>query len=65
MAMKTVVTKCPFCHVEHRLQVNEKDYAKWEGGEQIQNVFHYLSPSQRELLMTGVCDTCFPDEEED
>ena len=68
-----VITACPFCDKAHEVLVNEEDYLDWQDGELVQNAFPYLSASERELLITGIDDTCWngmfggedDDEEED
>lgn len=64
-----VLTSCPFCGKTHEVLVNEDDYYDWQDGELAQNAFPYLSADEREMLITGICPTCwdgmFDDEEED
>jgi hypothetical protein len=31
-----------------------EDYIKWRGGTLIQNAFPYLTPNEREFLITGI-----------
>ncbi len=64
--------QCKYCDYEELLNVPESDYNAWHNGAFIQEVFHYLSAGQRELMISGTCDTCwnkfFPnanDEDED
>jgi len=38
------------------LPVTREQLDRWQGGELIQNVFPFLSPSEREFLMTGCTD---------
>lgn len=64
MATATVVGKdCPICGkpgVVVTLQSMD-DYNRWVGGTLIQNAMPYLTASEREALMTGMCDTCWND----
>ena len=66
--MITIATSCPFCHDISLIEVNEDDFNRWEEGEHTQDVFPYLSASDRERLITGICPECwermFPAEEE-
>ena len=55
-----IETMCPFCGKKHVVTVKSEDYDKWENGELIQRAFPYLTPSEREALITGICDDCFP-----
>lgn len=51
---------CIKCGGEYVIEVNVKDYLKWRGGNgMIQNVLPYLTPAEREMLITGYCDDCF------
>ena len=66
----TVVTCCPFCHEAHEVAVNEMDYLDWQDGKLAQDAFPYLSASDREMLITGICEDCWngmfgTDEEEE
>jgi len=56
----TVVTQCPFCKVEQTVIAPVDGFRMWTGGALIQKALPHLSPSEREALMTGICDTCFP-----
>ena len=55
----TVVTSCPFCGHFQEVEVNEIDYLDWIDGELAQNAFPYLTPDERELLISGICPTCW------
>jgi hypothetical protein len=54
-----VVTQCPFCGKAHEVLVNEEDYLDWEDGELAQNAFPYLSADEREMLISGICPSCW------
>jgi hypothetical protein len=54
-----VVTACPFCGHAHEVEVNEMDYWDWQDGELAQNAFPYLSADEREMLISGICPTCW------
>jgi hypothetical protein len=52
--------QCKYCDYEELLNVPESDYNAWAGnGVAIQEVFDYLSAGQRELMVSGTCDTCW------
>lgn len=51
---------CPFCRVRQQVLVNNEAFQNWENGELVQNAFPKLTPTEREALMTGICDNCFP-----
>lgn len=55
-----VHTKCPFCLLHSNINVPAEGYQDWLDGALIQNALPELSASARELLITGICDTCFP-----
>ena len=55
----------PFCVVKSQVSVKQEEYIAWQQGELIQNAMPSLSPADRELLMTGMCDDCFPSEEKE
>ena len=40
----------------HYMDVDNQDLYAYEDGELIQNCFPYLTPEQRELIMTGMTD---------
>lgn len=60
---------CPFCGQYHEVLVYEDDYAAWQNGALVQEVFDYLTPNEREILISGICPKCwdkmFPEEEEE
>jgi hypothetical protein len=56
-----IETTCPFCGKKQIVTVKSEDYDKWKNGEFIQTAFPYLTPSEREALITGICDDCWPD----
>lgn len=41
------------------MEVDFKDYISWKNGELIQKAMPYLSPGERELLISQVCSDCF------
>lgn len=51
---------CIYCGTDHVVIVNSKDYWDWMcDADSIQNLFHYLSPADRELMLTNTCGQCF------
>lgn len=67
--MMTVKCTCISCHVDYSLNVKPLDYLRWSQGMHVQTAFPYLSPSERELFISGICGECydkiFADEDED
>lgn len=62
--MKTPLTlrvKCRNCEQYVNLTVDQADYQKWITGtvKYIQNAMPYLTPGERELLISQTCEPCF------
>lgn len=56
----TLGVKCPFCGEVQNIQVTSQQFFDWQHGKLVQDAFPQLSASQREVLLTGICDDCFP-----
>ena len=56
-----IVTHCPFCGRYNEVGVNEIDYLDWDWSHGInaQDAFPYLSANEREMIISGICPTCF------
>lgn len=50
---------CVICHETHVLEVNENDFLDWQNGKHAQDAFPYLSVNDREMLISGICPTCW------
>ena len=52
---------CRLCGETHSLLVRVEDYITFDspGRPHIQNIFPYLSPEERELLLSGICPKCW------
>ena len=50
---------CPGCNIRHRVAVEEADFYDWQNGKLIEDAFPYLTPEQRELLITGYDKKCW------
>lgn len=65
-----LVVHCRMCGKEHILMVNDEDYFVFDmpNRPHIQEIFPYLKPEERELLISGICPTCwrklFPEPED-
>lgn len=55
----TIITACPFCGHANEVEVNEADYWDGQDGELAQIAFPYLSANEREMLISGICPTCW------
>lgn len=53
-----VILTCPFCGAEHSVSVYEADYDNWVAGGLAQDVFPYLSSTEREQLISQLCPSC-------
>ena len=52
--------ECPICGCYHKVLVDEDDYIAWKNGDLLaQEAFPYLTASEREILMSGICRTCW------
>lgn len=54
-----ITSECICCGKVQSIELNESVYVKWIRGEHIQDVAPELSVDDRELLISGVCGTCF------
>ena len=50
---------CPICGQYHEVLVYEDDYAAWQNGALAQEVFDYLTPDEREIIISGICSKCW------
>ncbi len=69
MAVKLKINKtCKICLDEKEVEVSGPAFIAWHKGELIQDAMPEISAADRELLVSGVCGTCFdkmfPPEEE-
>lgn len=54
-----IITTCPFCGHAHEVAVNEDDFWDWDDGKNAQDAFPYLTPDEREMLISGICPKCW------
>lgn len=64
------IVTCIACKEEHGYVVAAGSFARWVIGSLIQNVWPKMPVSERELIQSGYCGTCFDalfanDEDED
>lgn len=59
--MLKVENICPVCEKPHSVEVLEDDFKEYQSKERrdIQFIFPYLKPEEREILMTGICPDCW------
>ena len=61
--MFEIETICPICGKKHTISVNRFEFSdgiqryRYQG-VLIQDAFPRFTPSQREFLLTGICDSC-------
>ena len=55
--------QCPFCGKTHVMEFDYVSYVdgmkKYMSGALCQDAFPGFTPSQREFIMTGICDECW------
>ena len=53
--------QCKYCNKVYIIEaIDPNDYQKWHNGEAfIQDVMNYLSPADRELMISRTCDNCW------
>ena len=54
-----VAVDCIRCKETQHITTKTEDLDSWQNGELIQNAMPYLSADDREVLISGVCGTCF------
>jgi hypothetical protein len=50
---------CHSCGRKVEIKVDERDFYDWSKGELIQKAMPYLTPDERELLISQTCGECF------
>ena len=66
--MVNLKVQCRMCGMTIIIPVREEDYQKFISPDRphIQDIFPYLTPAERELLISRTCEPCwnkmFPDE---
>jgi hypothetical protein len=59
MIVTYTTPECVVCGVSSDLQLDEEKLIQWHYGAHIQDVFSELTPSERELIVTGTHDECW------
>lgn len=54
-----LTVKCISCKQDQSVKVKEKDLKEYSNGAHAQHAFPYLSADERELLISGICGSCF------
>ena len=51
---------CKYCRAEYSIVAERQDLEAWLSGDKyIQDALGYLSAAERELLISGTCNTCW------
>lgn len=56
--MKIEIT-CRVCKKPAIIEINDEDLKAYQAGGKVQNVFPYLSASEREMFITQYCGECW------
>jgi len=52
--------QCVECGITYQIIADEDDIVRWQSGNgYIQDILHYLTVGERELLISGTCDNCW------
>ena len=54
-----VMATCRFCGTTHTITVGINDYFNWQEVTHAQDAMPYLTPAERELLISNTCQTCW------
>ena len=57
--MMVLGTSCPICGKHQVITVDADGYTAWNEGALIQDALPELTASEREALITGICDDCW------
>lgn len=51
--------KCNWCLQVQTVQITIQEHLAWRRGAFVQDAFPNLTPGERELFISGTCETCF------
>ena len=56
-----LATQCVLCGTTHEVMVDLKDAQEYMSPNRrhVQDIFPYLTPEERELLISGICPVCW------
>jgi len=55
-----IFVACKYCHSQHVIFYDRQDMVDWMSGSgAIQDILHYLSVDDRELVLSNTCGSCF------
>jgi hypothetical protein len=58
MQKVSLVMMCPFCEMEHEVEVGIRELENYENGALAQNAFPNLTPTEREQIISHLCPQC-------
>jgi len=51
---------CKHCGITYQILADRDDLDSWMSGKgYVQDILAYLSPAEREMLISGTCDNCW------
>jgi len=54
-----MIKTCLKCKKTVDVGIKPEDYERWAAGELLQNAAPYLTADDREILLSGLCGSCF------
>lgn len=55
----TIITQCPFCGATSEIEVEDFDgFMNYQMGATVQEAFPRMSATDREKLISGMCEEC-------
>lgn len=58
-AQTVVIRDCPWCDKTQSITVESEEWDVYQLGALVQEAFPYLNRSQRRILVSGICDSCW------
>lgn len=62
MKKTIIMTKCKLCGETNFVTVYQQDLEDYKQGKSVLEAFPYLTPDERELIISGTCKTCWDKE---
>lgn len=56
--MMTIITECPFCGATSEVEVDFDAFMDYKSGITAQRAFPMMSATDREKLISGMCEKC-------
>jgi hypothetical protein len=55
----TLKVFCTCCDATCNVNISQAAFAKWKAGHTAEEAMPELSPGERTIMVTGICDICF------